>query len=87
MINGSPKGFFLAAWGLRQWNPLSPFMFLIVAEALSRMIKGAVNAGLLEGFEVARATPAINLLQFADETLIFCGTKEDQVRNVKARPS
>ena len=49
MINGSPKGFFPAERGLRQGDPLFPFLFLIVVEALSRMIKGAMGASLFEG--------------------------------------
>eukprot|EP00268_Persea_americana_P005048 TRINITY_DN11696_c0_g1_i8.p1 TRINITY_DN11696_c0_g1~~TRINITY_DN11696_c0_g1_i8.p1 ORF type:complete len:234 (+),score=29.37 TRINITY_DN11696_c0_g1_i8:35-736(+) len=84
MINGSPKGFFQAQRGLRQGDPLSPFLFLLVAEALGRIIKGAVGAGLFEGFRVARNFQAISHLQFADDTLIFCGENEDQIRNVKA---
>lgn len=80
MINGSPKGFFPAEKGLRQGDPLCPFLFLIVAEDMG----GAVNAGLFEGFQVAKNTSAINHLQHADDSLIFCGVNEDHVRNVKA---
>lgn len=81
MINGSPKGYFPARRGLRQGVPISPFPispFLIVAEALGKMIKGAVNAGLFKGFKVARNYPAINHLQFADDTFIFCGASDEQ---------
>ena len=69
MINGSPKGFFQAQKGLRQGHPLSPFLFLLVAKALGRMIKGAVRVGLFKGFRVARNSQAISHLQFADDTL------------------
>eukprot|EP00268_Persea_americana_P005045 TRINITY_DN11696_c0_g1_i1.p1 TRINITY_DN11696_c0_g1~~TRINITY_DN11696_c0_g1_i1.p1 ORF type:complete len:177 (+),score=18.27 TRINITY_DN11696_c0_g1_i1:467-997(+) len=62
----------------------SPFLSLLVAEALGRMIKGVVSAGLFERFRVARNSSSINHLQFADDTLIFCGENEDQVRNVNA---
>ena len=62
MINGTPKGFFPVGRELRRWDPFSPFLFLIVGEALGRMIKGAANAGLFEGFRVAGNTPAINHL-------------------------
>ena len=83
LINGSPKVFFQAGRGLRQGDPLSPFIFLIVAKAMGRMIKEVVNAGLFGGFKVARNTLAINHLQFVDDTLIFSGAGEDHVRNVK----
>lgn len=56
--------------GLRQGDPVSPFLFLIV------MIKGAVR--LFEGFRVAENTPSINHLQFADDTLIFVETTKNR---------
>ena len=77
IINGSPKGFFPAETGLREGDPLSPFLFLVVNEALGRMIKGAVSAGLFEGVRVARNSSAMNHMQFADDALIFCGENED----------
>lgn len=48
------------------------------------MITKAVNAGMFKGFKVARDSPVISHLQYADDTLIFCGPREDQIINVKA---
>lgn len=62
MINGTPMGFFPTERGLRQGDTLSPFLFLIVREALSRMINAAVDAGLFTGFSVAKNTRAISHL-------------------------
>jgi hypothetical protein len=38
MINGSPQGFFGSSQGLCQEDPLSPLLFVIVMEALNRML-------------------------------------------------
>eukprot|EP00268_Persea_americana_P008172 TRINITY_DN13144_c0_g1_i6.p1 TRINITY_DN13144_c0_g1~~TRINITY_DN13144_c0_g1_i6.p1 ORF type:complete len:313 (+),score=49.71 TRINITY_DN13144_c0_g1_i6:1004-1942(+) len=84
IINGSPTGFFSASRGLRQGDPLSPFLFVIIGEALSRMLHAGVNANLFEGFRPANTILEISHLQFADDTLLFCNADEDQLRNVKA---
>ena len=52
MINDTPKGFFSAERVLRQGDPLSAFLFLVVGEVLGRMLKAAVDAGLFTRFKV-----------------------------------
>jgi hypothetical protein len=46
LINGSPVGFFNSSREVRQGDPLSPFLFVIVMEAFSRMVKALVEQGL-----------------------------------------
>ena len=75
--------FFPAQRGMWQGDLLSPFLFVIVAEALSRMVAEAEKQNLIKGFRVNRTAPSISHLQFADDTLIFCEANEDQIRNVK----
>ena len=47
LVNGSPKGFFSSSRGLRQGNPLSPMLFIIVAEALNALMNRANQARLI----------------------------------------
>jgi hypothetical protein len=74
LVNGTPTGGFSSSPGLRQRDPLSPFLFIIVMEALSKMNSALGNEGLLAGFTVGpRSDGAINIshLLSVDDNLIF----------------
>ncbi|GJV44440.1 putative RNA-directed DNA polymerase [Tanacetum coccineum] len=71
LINGSPTKEFKLEKGLRQSDPLSPFLFLIVAKALQVSILEACNKGFYKGLFLADNNTNISLLQYADDTLFF----------------
>ncbi|XP_033134838.1 uncharacterized protein LOC117127923 [Brassica rapa] len=72
VLNGEAKGNIKPTRGLRQGDPLSPFLFIILTEALISQIKGAENEGRLTGLKIAQASPAVSHLLFADDSLFFC---------------
>ncbi|GKB53478.1 cysteine-rich receptor-like protein kinase [Tanacetum coccineum] len=82
LINGSPTDFFQLKRGLRQGDPLSPFLFNIVSEGLNALISKAVQTGLFQGVNVrkVRSFP-ISHLQFVDDTLLFCDAKKESLWN------
>ena len=51
IINGSPTKPFRMERRLRQGDPLSPFLFMLVANVLNRLPRKAVSCGLVEGIE------------------------------------
>ena len=52
LINGSPTGFFRSTRGLRQGDPLSPYLFVLGIEALSGLINKALREGFLTGYKI-----------------------------------
>ena len=71
LMNGSPAGFFNSNHGLRQGDSLSPFLFTMATDVLSRLILQKESDGLLKGIKVARNCPLISHLMFAEDLIIF----------------
>jgi hypothetical protein len=87
LINGVPSGFFGSSHGVRQGDPLSSFLFVLVMEAFSRMLGAFNDRGLISGFSVGSREQdrvTISHLLFADDTLVFCGANASQIRHLAA---
>lgn len=67
-LNGKLLESFTPSRGLRQGDPLSPFLFLFVAGALSRLVNKAISEEGLEGVKICRRAPTISHLLFADDS-------------------
>jgi hypothetical protein len=77
LINGAPSIFFRATHGLRQECSLSPFLFLIVAKALSKMLTEARQTRAISGMKILDRVSISHLL-FVDNVLCFAqGTQRD----------
>ncbi|KAK8957829.1 hypothetical protein KSP39_PZI000633 [Platanthera zijinensis] len=82
LINGERVGVVRSGRGLRQGNPLFPYLFIMCSEFLSRMLARAELNGRISGIAVAPSAPKISHLLFADDTLIFCGANRSEVEAV-----
>ncbi|GLJ39562.1 hypothetical protein SUGI_0808320 [Cryptomeria japonica] len=71
LVNGVPTDFFNASKGLCQGDPLSPFLFLMLAEVLSRSVQDRVSKGDIKGLQVSGGISNITHLQFVDDTLLL----------------
>ncbi|KAE8721654.1 hypothetical protein F3Y22_tig00015426pilonHSYRG00066 [Hibiscus syriacus] len=85
LVNGSPTEEFPIAKGLRQGCSLSLLLFNVVGELLHMMLSKAVEIGLFQGFSFGKNQNNFTLsyLQFADDTIIFCGTSITQIKNAR----
>jgi len=85
LVNGSPTDEFSLGRGLRQGDPLSPFLFLLAAEGLNIMMKAMVESSLFRGYSVGEANPmVVSHLQFADDTLLLGEKSWANVRALRA---
>jgi hypothetical protein len=81
LINGSSAPFFKPSRGLCQGCPLSPYLFLLVAEGLRRWIMDAKSRRVLRGIQIGRRISLTHLL-FVDDIFLFCYGSDWEIRKM-----
>ena len=84
LVNGSPTEEINVQRGLKQGDPLAPFLFLLVAEGFNGLMSNAVNRNLFKGFELNRGGMVVSHLQYADDTLCIGEPTVDNLWMLKA---
>lgn len=79
IINGRPRGKIFAEKGLRQGDPISPFLFTLVGDSLNRAIHFCCEKRFLKIAVVGKRGTVITHLQYAVDTLIFCQDEEENL--------
>lgn len=69
--------------GLCQGDPLAPYLFIICAEGLSKLLWWSEEIGRLHGCNVARAAPILTHLFFADNFILFCRATIEDCHHIK----
>ena len=72
LVNGVPKGDIRPSRGIRQGDPLFPYLFLICSEALNCQLQQAARSEAIRGFSLCKNGPKISHLFFVDDTLLYC---------------
>ncbi|KAM2052668.1 hypothetical protein FF1_002420 [Malus domestica] len=83
-LNGQPGKSFKPLRGLRQGDPLSPYLFLIVSEVISRLLKRATDIQFLDGIQINANCHRLTHLLFTDDTLVFLKATPDNCRNLSS---
>ncbi|XP_022020224.1 uncharacterized mitochondrial protein AtMg01250-like [Helianthus annuus] len=83
LVNGSPTYTFKCEKGTRQGDPLSPFLFLVVMEALSCMIDNAKEAGIIKGIDTPSNGSNISHLLYSDDAIMMGEWSRNEVVNIR----
>lgn len=83
IVNHDDVGPVLPTRGLRQGDPLSPYLYIICTEGLSCLLKDAELKGHIHGIKNCRGAPIISHLLFADDSFLFLKAKEEEMAGVK----
>ena len=82
LINWEPQGNIVPTRGLRQGDPLSPYLFLLCIEGFHGLLKKAEDMGEIKGVSISHNDPKLTHLFFADNSLIFCKAKKNDCQKL-----
>ncbi|KAG7547885.1 Reverse transcriptase domain [Arabidopsis suecica] len=84
LLNGNAKGLVIPERGIRQGDPLSPYIFILCGEVLSGLCNKAQQSSKLEGIRVSKNSPRVNHLLFANDTMFFCRSDPQSCQELKS---
>ena len=83
-VNGTLTDTFIPTRGIRQGDPISPYLFLLCAEGLSCLLQQKEASGDLKGIQNGRNGPPISHLLFADDTVFFVKGDDRSTNTLKS---
>ncbi|KAE8732175.1 hypothetical protein F3Y22_tig00002237pilonHSYRG00644 [Hibiscus syriacus] len=83
-INGALSDPFTLEKGLRQGDPLSPYLFLFYAQGLSVLLLAAQRRNELKGIHASLHGPRISHLLYTNDSILFMKNSIDELRRIKS---
>ncbi|KAL0010720.1 hypothetical protein SO802_005828 [Lithocarpus litseifolius] len=84
LLNGGQCLSFLPSQGLRQGDPLSPYLFILGSEVLLRLLNREVSQNRLSGVKVSNTALPISKLCYVDDIILFCKAKSAEIAILKS---
>ena len=82
LFNGHRLDSFVPTRGIRQGDPISPYLSLLAAEGLSCLLKSKIQSSSLSGIKVAASAPMVSHLLFTDDSLLFFKANRESTETV-----
>lgn len=82
-VNGRLSQSFNPSRGIRQGDPLSPYLFILASNVLSSLVTHLERTGHWNGIKICKKAPAISHLFYADDSLFFFEANQENVSSVK----
>lgn len=82
LLNGNSHRFIRPERGIRQGDPLSPFLFILCAEALVSRLNSSVRSGYLHDIKLAERCPSVHHLLFANGSLLLGKSSQSEAEEI-----
>ncbi|KAK6162202.1 hypothetical protein DH2020_002043 [Rehmannia glutinosa] len=83
LLNGSQFGRVLPKRGIRQADPISPYIFIICAEVFSSILQDLQEVGKIHGVKINKHAPSVSHLFFVDDTLLYGHASIEEAKQIK----
>ncbi|KAK9984647.1 hypothetical protein SO802_034172 [Lithocarpus litseifolius] len=83
LVNGGALNSFLPSRGLRQGDPLSPYLFILCMKVLGRIIEDKCSQKVWNPLKASSSGPAFLHLFFANDLLLFARANEENCGSVR----